>query len=306
MRRPPFELRELWIVRAIAVHGSIHGAARALGYKQSALSRTLHLLEGRIGTSLFLRSPSGATLTPAGTAFLQKANDLLDGSLSLYEQTRRWGNGERGLVNIGIESCIPPGRASALLEPCRHHQPDIAFRYREGTCEFLSHLVEMDFLDMAITTLPSMDTVLAITPLWSDRIVVVVPVGHFLADRPSIRWTVLAGETFLIGTDNAGHELHTLLKRRMTQAGAHPIIHHHDIGSLRVIALVANGEGIALLPDAWLAFLPDAMKKQIVAVDIVDGDGRPHLDYGVISRRDRCSPVTRRILTALEDARRAL
>lgn len=205
-----------------------------------------------------------------------------------------------------LESCIPPGRASALLEPSRHHQPDIAFRYREGTCEFLSHLVEMDFLDMAITTLPSMDTVLAITPLWSDRIVVVVPVGHFLADRPSVRWTVLAGETFLIGTDNAGHELHTLLKRRMTQAGAHPIIHHHDIGSLRVIALVANGEGIALLPDAWLAFLPDAMKKQIVAVDIVDGDGRPHLDYGVISRRDRCSPVTRRILTALEDARRAL
>ncbi|MBV1838292.1 LysR family transcriptional regulator [Acetobacter estunensis] len=306
MRRPPLDLRELWIVREIAAHGSIHGAARALGYKQSSLSRTLHLLEGRVGAALFMRSPGGATLTLAGEAFLRKANDLLDGALSLYEQTRRWGNGERGLVTVGIESCIPPGRASVLLEPCRIHQPDISFRYREGTREFLSHLVEMDFLDLAITTLPPMDTVLAMTPLWSDRVVVVVPAGHPLADRQSVLWTTFARETFLIGTDNAGHELHTLLKRRMTQAGLHPLVRHHDIGSLRVIAVVANGEGIALLPEAWIGFLPDGMKERIVAIEVLDGEGRPHLDYGAISKKGGGSPATLRILTALKAAQQSV
>ncbi|WP_408736089.1 LysR family transcriptional regulator [Acetobacter aceti] len=48
MRRPPLDLRELLAVRVIASEGSIHGTARMLGGKQSALSRSMGLLEERL------------------------------------------------------------------------------------------------------------------------------------------------------------------------------------------------------------------------------------------------------------------
>ncbi|WP_156477242.1 LysR family transcriptional regulator, partial [Acetobacter tropicalis] len=45
MRRPPFDLWQLLCVRAIAEQGSIHGAARFLNTRQSAVSRSLHNLD---------------------------------------------------------------------------------------------------------------------------------------------------------------------------------------------------------------------------------------------------------------------
>ncbi|PYD48640.1 LysR family transcriptional regulator [Novacetimonas pomaceti] len=300
MHRPPLDLRELLVVRVIASEGSIHGAARMLGGKQSAISRSLRLLEERLGVHLFRRTSSGAKLTPAGAAFLKEANDLLDGTARLYEHTRRWSVGENGVVSVGLQGSLPPGRVSDMLEPYRMTEPGISFAWQDATRQDLLQALKEGAIDLAVMTLPLPGAGVASVPLWSDRVVAVMSVEHPIAQSGTASWAELHGATFLIGKDDIGLELGALLERKMRQAGYAPRIQPEAMRSLRVIAVVANGESIALLPDAWLAFLPSSIRERIAVVEVVDGDGFPHFAYGAAWQRETCPPAARKVIRFLE------
>ena len=55
---------------AIARHGSLSAAARALGVRQTTIGRRLAALEGRAGARLLQKTPRGYVLTDAGEAVL--------------------------------------------------------------------------------------------------------------------------------------------------------------------------------------------------------------------------------------------
>jgi len=61
---------------AIARTGSLSGAARELGVRQSTMSRRLAALEQRAGARLLSRTPSGYTLTALGEAVLGNAERM--------------------------------------------------------------------------------------------------------------------------------------------------------------------------------------------------------------------------------------
>lgn len=55
---------------AIARHGTLSAAARALGVRQTTMGRRLAGMETRAGTRLLAKTPTGYLLTPAGEAIL--------------------------------------------------------------------------------------------------------------------------------------------------------------------------------------------------------------------------------------------
>jgi DNA-binding transcriptional LysR family regulator len=61
---------------AIARHGSLSAAARALGVQQSTMGRRLAALEQRSGAALLQRTSSGFVLTEAGEAILANAERI--------------------------------------------------------------------------------------------------------------------------------------------------------------------------------------------------------------------------------------
>jgi DNA-binding transcriptional LysR family regulator len=61
---------------AIARAGSLSGAARALGVRQSTMGRRLDALEQRSGARLFERTPSGFHLTETGAAILGRVTQI--------------------------------------------------------------------------------------------------------------------------------------------------------------------------------------------------------------------------------------
>jgi len=300
IKRPPLDLRELLVVRVIASEGSIHGAARMLGGKQSALSRSLRLLEERLGVQLFRRTSSGAKLTPAGAIFLREAEELLDGTTRLYEHTRRWSVGKNGIISVGIQGSVPPGRISDMLKPYSLTEPGISFVWQDAARSDLIQALKEGTIDLAVVTLPSTGIGMVTAPLWSNRIVAVTAATHPIAQCGTRSWADLQDATFLIGKDDIGRELGALLERKMRQAGYVPRMRPEAMRSLRVIAVVANSEDIALLPDAWLAFLPASIRERIAVVDVVDGDGFPHFAYGAAWRQEICPPAARRVISFLE------
>ena len=97
------KLNQLRNVGAIAEHGSLRGAARALGLAQPALTRSVQELEHELGTPLFERRKRGMTLTRAGEAFVRRANAILSDVRRAREEVEqisgsikeRWSRGYR-------------------------------------------------------------------------------------------------------------------------------------------------------------------------------------------------------------------
>ena len=299
VRHPPLDLRELQCVCAIALQGSIHGAARALNSKQSAVSRSLRLLEERVGIQLFRRTSSGTTPTSVGEAFLRQAEALLHDTNALYEYTRRCALGESGIVSIGIQSNVPPGRVSAFIEPYRILYPGISFIYRDVSKRDVISALFDGIVDLVIIALPLNESCAATLPLWSDRIVAVTPTNHPLASSVTTCWSDLREETFVFGNDDTGEDMSTLLKRKASIAGFLPTVCREEIISLRTIALVINGHGITLMPAGWLAFFPGTILEQVTVLEVRDGDGFSHLDYGIGWRDRNLSTVAHKILVFL-------
>ncbi|KDU94785.1 LysR family transcriptional regulator [Komagataeibacter rhaeticus] len=303
MRRPPFDLWQLLCVRAIAEHGSIHGAARFLNTRQSAVSRSLHNLEERLDVRLFTRSPVGAVPTVFGREFVLWTQMILDNVAGMNARARRTGKGENGQISIGIQTCVLPGRLSAFTAKFRATHPDIIFRYSEGTGKRLVRRLQRGQIDFAVVTRRNLTPVLRVMPLWSDRIVAALSTDHPLATRQEISWQDLRHETFLIGRDNAGQDFKELIRRKLGETDIHPRIRRHDIGSNRVVALVQNKEGIALLPASWLPLIRDQHGHDSAIMEIRDAAGSSHLEFGIVWRPDNENPCARIFARHLESHR---
>ncbi len=303
MRRPPFDLWQLLCVRAIAEHGSIHGAARFLNTRQSAVSRSLHNLEERLDVRLFNRSPAGAAPTAFGREFIRWTQTILDNVAGMNARARRTGKGENGQISVGIQTCVLPGRFSAFTAEFRTTHPDVIFRYSEGTGKRLLRRLQRGQIDFAVVTRRNLAPALRVTPLWSDRIVAALPADHPLATQLEVSWADLRHETFLIGRDNAGQDFKELIRRKLGESDMHPKIRRHDIGSNRVIALVENKEGIALLPASWLPLIRDQQGNEVAILEIRDADGSSHLEFGIVWRPDNENPCAQTFARHLEDHR---
>ena len=90
------DLAALEILVAVADHGSLAGAARAVGTAQPSASRSMARLERTLGVPLLHRSTRGSTLTPSGLLVTEWARSvvaasrqLLDGATLLAQDAAR-------------------------------------------------------------------------------------------------------------------------------------------------------------------------------------------------------------------------
>ena len=96
------DLRRLRQVVEVARSGSVTTAARSLAMSQPALTRSLAETESQLGTVLFERMPRGMRLTPAGTAFVERAQPLLKDFDGLLEGMHDYQSLRSGRLRVGI------------------------------------------------------------------------------------------------------------------------------------------------------------------------------------------------------------
>lgn len=98
---------------SLAQTGSFSKSATALFLTQPALSRSIRALETELGQPLFDRVGRHSELTPFGREAVERARDLVLAADDLRERGRRTGDGEEGLLRIGMGS----GPGALLMTP---------------------------------------------------------------------------------------------------------------------------------------------------------------------------------------------
>lgn len=129
MRQLP-HLNGIRAFEAAARNGSFAGAAGELHVSPAAVSRMVHLLEQRLGVSLFVREANRLVLTPSGRTYQAGLTTILDALASLTSQITA--QTRERILTIGVGPTFATRWLIPRLADFRKAQPDIEVRFTAG------------------------------------------------------------------------------------------------------------------------------------------------------------------------------
>jgi len=268
------ELSSLKCFQTVARLEHMTKAAEILHLAQPALSRTIRQLEQELGVKLFDRTGRHLRLNEYGMRFLAKVDlalrTLEEGRLELHDLAER-----------------PAGTVTLYVQVASHLIPELICAFRELHPEVQFKLVQHDPVngaplpfDLCLTSAPCAIPDTASEQLLTEDIVLAVPAGHPLAQRPAIRMSDIRGEGLI--SLKPGRKLRETTDVLCRQAGFAPhILYECDEPSM-VRGLVRAGLGVSFLPAVtWsgsqgpsVALIPIEDARSVRTIDLIWYPGR--------------------------------
>ena len=289
----PFDIRQLRYALAAADHGSFYRAARALDIEQSTLSRNILKLERSIGTPIFDRSRAGVTTTLAGKDFLRGVRPMIATADQLVAMMRASGEGRAGGLRLGHNNSVSAGNLRATMMAWRDTHPDVEVQCVEADRNVLLAGLDTGEIDVSILMGANGQNGLRCQPLWSERMLVALPISHSFADREMVYWTDLRGERFLLPAADPGPETRDMLLGRLPVHSGRLDIQMHRSSRETILSILGGGSGVSIVCEGSTgARYPDVIYRPI------HGEQGPALvGYSAYWRNDNHNPALRRFLT---------
>jgi LysR family hydrogen peroxide-inducible transcriptional activator len=240
------ELNQLRYAVAVAETGNFTRAAERCHVTQPSLSQQILNLEREVGHKLFHRLGRKAVLTEAGNTFLERARRILFEVENAAKELSDHPSLDRR-ITVGALPTIMPYLVAPLIARCRETHPNLTIHAREDFRHDLVRGVVEGELDLAVVTLPIKDVRVAVEPLLTEPLLLVVGKTHPFASRAEISVRDIAEETFITMGDSSTlaaqirsffGELHFDLKIKHRCA---------QVATLKLF--VAMGAGISILPE---------------------------------------------------------
>ena len=259
--------RQLEIFVAVAEESSFSRAARRLFAAQSTVSAAVRALEQDLGAKLFERSTRSVELTPFGEGVLGDARDALEAVGRMRALASPGAAGLRGRVRLGIFSNLEFLDLPELLGRFHREHPLVNLRLvvsSAGSSGLLDD-VRRSRLDVALVGLPPQELAgLEVAPLGETEFTAVLPAGHPLASRRSLRLAELAGEVFVDTPPGFGNRV--IIDRAFDALGSPRTVAAEVPELPSVPRYVAQGLGIAVVP-----LITPVDGADVVAVPLRDG-----------------------------------
>lgn len=244
------ETRQLEYFVAVAEELSFTRAAQRLFAVQSTVSAAVRSLETELGTRLFDRSTRRVALSAAGAAFLPEAKAAIDALERARATVQEASEGLRGSLRIGTLTSIGAVDLPELLGAFHRRYPrvDIHVTVSITGSTGLADEVRQGRLDAALVGLPEADLAgLDVLRLDTRPFVALLPAGHRLARRRTLRLADVAGESFVDMPRGFGNRV--VLDRAFDALGLARRV-TVEVADLRTVpGYVRAGLGIAVVPD---------------------------------------------------------
>jgi len=252
-----FSLNSRQLQYAIALSHTLNFSqvADQLGISQPSLSKQILALESELGIKLFDRNHSPLSLTPAGEYFIREAKELLYKEDQLYKAMDQFRTGENGRLVIGVTPFRSLYLMPEVVKKLKTKYPGVQVVLHEaGSTQLRKESAEGRY-DFAIVNLPVDESVLDVTAMEPDTLVLAVPKA--MAERLPVH-----GKTSLSFADamdlpfvvlGQSQELRQLFDKLCAGADFHPNIAAEVVGVTTAWAMAHAGVGAALLPLQFVA-----------------------------------------------------
>ena len=257
-----FDLVSLALFTLVARAGSISKGAGLAHLAVGAASKRLSDLESAIGTVLLERSSRGVTLTPAGQALLQHAHRILSDVDLLVADVSDYASGSFGVIrlwaNISAVTQFLPADLAAFVAT----NPGIRVEFEERNSSEIVMAVLNGDADLGIFADRTPTFGLQVMEYREDRLAVVVPRGHPLAARRSVRLEDLMAYDFV--SLPRGSSLAQRLKTESEVLGRSLKLRIQVRSFDAVCLMVAAGMGVTVLPHDSVKAIAKSLDLRIV------------------------------------------
>ena len=241
------EFNQLKYFLAVTELGSFSKAASQCSISQPALSIQIQKLENEIGSRLLDRARRRVVPTDAGRILVGHARRVLAQIETARLEIRSTNEKGAGKLAFGILPTIAPYLLSHILTTFQERCPKARFTVHEDTSFQLMQLLEENKLDFVIVCLPIREHGFEKEELFSEELLLALPVQHPLAQRDHILAEDLRRENFILL-----HESHCLsdqILHYFNRHGFSPRIALQSGQLATIESLIRAGIGISLVPQ---------------------------------------------------------
>jgi DNA-binding transcriptional LysR family regulator len=250
------DIRQLRYFVAVAEELNFSRAAERLHMSQPPLSLQIKAMEDELGTMLLARTRRKVELTEPGRLFLDHARSMISQMDGAGDAVRRAARGEAGEIRIAFTGSVPMAEPfPRLIQAFRERHPGVRVEMGHQSSgaqlqALADRQIDVGFLRPSHLFAPGADV--AVRSIWEDELKVVLPAGHRLARaRGGVRVADLAEEPFILFPRGIGCGLYDHVMTLCSQAGFAPRIVQEAREGVTILALVAAGTGISILPDTY-------------------------------------------------------
>ncbi|MCB5165440.1 LysR family transcriptional regulator [Streptomyces bambusae] len=248
------DVRRLRLLRELAVRGTIAAVAEALAFTPSAVSQQLSALEREAGLPLLERTGRRVRLTPAGENLVRHADAVLERLEQAAAELAGARHGLSGPLRIGAFPTATRAIVPAALTVLAARHPGLEPMVSETDPAAVAHALRAGDLDVALVheydfvPCPE-ETGVTTAALFTEAMYLAspaAPAAPLPAGDPGglARWRDAPWITATPGT-----LCHAMAVRACQAAGFTPRIRHQVDEFATVLALVAAGQGVAVVPQ---------------------------------------------------------
>ncbi|MGV9710899.1 LysR substrate-binding domain-containing protein [Gordonia sp. NPDC003424] len=262
------ELRHLRYFAAVADTCHFGQAAALLHVAQPALSYAIRQLESELDVTLFTRTTRQVTLTPAGEYLKIEAERILGDVDTAVTGVRRIAAGRSGFIRLGLTGIAAFSHLPRIARVVKRELPDVDLQVQSDMltpqqCDGLRNMT----LDLGVLRPPLIGEGIEMRTIEVEQLVLAVAVDHRLAVEPVVSVDDLRNESFVM-YNTRDSAVNDAAIRSCRAAGFVPDRAHDASGTAVLLALVAAGLGVAVLPASVRSLPLDGL----VIRDLVDAE----------------------------------
>lgn len=276
---PELTLRQVEVIRAVMMAGTIQGAARLLNVSAPGISRLVRHTEDVMGLRLFERKAGHFAPAPEAAAIfamIHQVHRQIENLNSVVDALQKGGDTR---LSFASAPSIAQFIAARAIRGVRARFPDLFIDLNVLKIEETADYLLLERGEFVLMSSPVPNQALDSAPLVEGRLVAIVPEGHVLADRPVISVHDLAAHD-IVGVDPADPYGESLA-RPFVEAGIAPRYAMRGRFAQTVVSLVRHGLGVAVIDEFSVAevYMPGIVRRPLAE--------RVTITAWVVTRRDR-------------------
>lgn len=281
----------LMILAAVVDGGGVVEGAASIGKSQPSVSRTLALLEARIGEPLFDRTRRPLKASELCETLAAQGRRVLEAQRAATEALDRHRSGKAGVLRVGGSPFFMDGVVAPRVAEFQMQHPDVRIEHRYGYAPELLPLLLDGALDAAIIPVhrATVQPGLRFVHLLPGRNVIACRQGHPLLRQRGVTLCNIGSYSWV--APPAGSPLYNDLKSVVATIGLTDLRIAFSGGSLNaVLSMIAASDALTLLPYSVVFSLRRAFSIEALNIRIE----HPERDLCIVLREEPSSQVLRK------------
>lgn len=236
-------------------------AAQDCHVSQPALTKGIRALEDEFGGLLFHREGKRVLLTEFARSILPRLQRIVDESEAARTLATNYRLLKQAPVRIGVMSTIGYGRLARFIGKVERDHEGLELSISEMPLSHLRQMLDDGEIDVAVINLmPGLSEAYRVVTLYEEVYVVVLPPGHRLAERSTIKLAELSGEAYV---DRLACEMREAVMAKCAEESIELYARFRSEREDWVQAMVREGIGFAFVPE-YAVSVPGLVQRPLV------------------------------------------